>query len=92
MSGAPAPDRDEIRRWLLVKLGQQLPGGAEIEEDRPLADYGLKSVVAIGVTGDLEDWLDLDLDPTVFFDHPTLGQLADLLAAEVVRAHGGASP
>ncbi len=84
-----APGVAEIRRWLSAKLRQELPAVTEVDADKPLADYKLKSVAAIGMTGDLEDWLDLELDPVIFFDYPTLAELADYLAAEVAIARGG---
>ncbi len=78
---AAPPKVAGIRRWLSAKLRQELPAAIEIDADKPLTDYGLSSVTTIGVTADLEDWLGLELDPVIFFDYPTLAELADYLAA-----------
>ena len=87
MTGAEAarerPTPAEIRRWLLAKLQEELESATPVDARRPLTDYGLESQVAIGVTGDLEDWLDLELDPTIFFDYPSIEELADHLDEEL---------
>jgi acyl carrier protein len=78
---------DEVEAWLIARLREALalPEGASIETDRPLADLGLDSRGAIGLTGDAEEWLDVDLDPTMFFDHPTIERLAVFLVAEAAE-------
>ena len=78
-----SPSREEIRSWLSEKLQQELGRDAPVETSRPLADYGLESRIAIGVAGDLEDWLGMELDPTMFFDHPSIDQLARFLHDEL---------
>lgn len=75
----------EIRRWLLERLRSELDAETEIDPGRALADYGLQSVIAIQVTGELEDRLGLELDPTIFFDYPTVDQLATFLEEELER-------
>lgn len=75
----------EIRDWLRQAVQRELDVGTTLEDDRPLADYGVESVTVIGLTGDLEDWLGLELDPTMFFDHPTLDALAAYLAGESAK-------
>jgi acyl carrier protein len=42
--------------------------------------------VAIGLTGDLEDWLGTRLDPTLLYDYPTVAALAKHLAIELKSA------
>lgn len=74
---------DEIRSWLLAKLGDELHADAPLDSACPLADYGLESRSAIGVTADLEDWLGVELDPTMFFDYPTIDELARFLKDEL---------
>ncbi len=75
------PSREAIARWLVERLVAELGAGLAIERDRPLADYGLDSVMATGIAGDAEEWLDMDLDPLLFFDHPTVDAISEQLAA-----------
>jgi acyl carrier protein len=49
----------------------------------PFDRYGLDSSVAIGLTGDLETWLDRKLDPTLLYDYPTIEALSQHLAEEL---------
>lgn len=78
-----ARSADEIRSWLLDKLAHELHAEAPLDSACPLADYGLESRSAIGVTADLEDWLGVELDPTMFFDYPTIDELARFLKDEL---------
>lgn len=48
----------------------------------PFDRYGLDSSVAVGLTGDLEDWLETKLDPTLLYDYPTIEGLSQHLADE----------
>ncbi len=74
---------EEIRAWIISYLADLL----EVEPDEidatiPFNRYGLDSAVAIGMTGDLEDWLSCELDPTLLYDYPTIDALAWHLAEE----------
>lgn len=73
----------EIQAWIVSYLAQIL----EISQDEvnvtiPFDRYGLDSSVAIGLTGDLEDWLGRKLDPTLLYDYPTVESLAQHLTEE----------
>ncbi len=54
-------------------------GPAEVDADRKFTDYGLSSIEAIAILGDLEDWLDLDLPTNTLWDYPSLDRLAGYL-------------
>ena len=49
---------------------------------RPFAGFGLGSLQAVGLAGDLEDWLGRPLSPTLVYEHPTIEALARHLAGE----------
>lgn len=73
----------DIQAWIVSYLAQLL----EIDPDEinvtiPFDRYGLDSSVAVGLTGDLEDWLGRKLDPTLLYDYPTIQDLAQHLAEE----------
>lgn len=67
----------EIRDFLRQRLAALL----EIAEDdldpgEDLAGYGLNSVQAVSLTGELEDHLGMSLDPTLIFAYPTIDALS----------------
>ncbi|MEL6606584.1 MAG: acyl carrier protein, partial [Cyanobacteria bacterium J06614_10] len=43
---------------------------------------GLDSSAAIGLTGDLEDWLGQSVDPTLLYDYPTVDALVAYLCED----------
>jgi acyl carrier protein len=72
----------ELEGWLLDKVAAYVrqPRGS-IRPDTPLTEYGLDSVYALTLVGDIEDHLGLSLDPTVMWDFPTV----HALTAELIR-------
>ena len=42
----------------------------------PFDRYGLDSSAAVGMTGDLEDWLGKEVEPILLYDYPTIETLA----------------
>lgn len=91
MSAAEA--EQVISSWLKSYLADLLSlPEEEIDESTVLQRYGLDSSAAVGLAGDLGDWLGYELDPTITYDHPSiralsaaLSQDAKLLAALGVR-------
>jgi acyl carrier protein len=82
---APAPDATDIRRWLLARVAAYLDVPVEeVDPDRPLAELGLDSVLALQLSADIEDELDVS-DDTLAWDHPTISAIARHLADLVLR-------
>jgi phthiocerol/phenolphthiocerol synthesis type-I polyketide synthase C len=78
-----SPTAKAIQAWLVSRLSQVLqvePQDIDIHE--PFTNYGLTSVDAVGLSGDLEDWLKCRLSPTLAYDYPTIVTLARHLAGE----------
>jgi acyl carrier protein len=73
----------EIEEWLVSYLAQvlEIPPD-EVEVAIPFERYGLDSATAIGMSGELGDWLGDELDPTLPYDYPTIESLARHLADE----------
>lgn len=77
------PSKAEIQAWISSYLADLLEIDAdEIDITVPFDSYGLDSAVAVGMTGDLEDWLGQPLDPTLLYDYPTVESFAHHLAEE----------
>jgi len=51
----------------------------DIDLTLPFESYGLDSASAVAMTGDLEDWLKRELDPTLVYDYPTIAALSSHL-------------
>jgi acyl carrier protein len=78
------PTAAQIQTWIASYVADLLEVEPdEIDPTLPFDRYGLDSAVAIGLTGDLEDWLGTQLDPTLLYDYPTVAALSKHLAAEL---------
>ncbi|WP_327004450.1 acyl carrier protein [Dactylosporangium sp. NBC_01737] len=85
------PQLDDIRTWVLSRVAYYIERTpAEIDPDAKLVGYGLDSVYALSLCGDIEDEYALVVDPTLAWDHPTVNAIAtcllDLLAARARAA------
>jgi acyl carrier protein len=71
----------DIEDWLVAYLAPLLSVRPdEIDRRRPFAEFGLDSLAAVTLSGELECWLDRDLSPTLAWDYPTIEALARHLA------------
>jgi myxalamid-type polyketide synthase MxaB len=72
-----------IQNWLLTKISEKLQiATTQIDVQEPLARYGLDSVTAVSLSGELETWLDRKLSPSLVYDYPSIQALAHYLAGE----------
>jgi phthiocerol/phenolphthiocerol synthesis type-I polyketide synthase D len=73
----------ELLRWLRDNVADLLEIDAnEIDPERPLTELGISSRDAVGLVGELEDYLDRDLDATLVWQTPTIAALARSLAGD----------
>lgn len=85
--GVPPQDARAIQAWLIDLIAAEAHlDAAAVDVRDNFSVYGLSSVAAIVLTGDLEDWLGIDLAPTLVWDYPTIERLAQFLAGELRRA------
>ena len=76
-----ATESDAIREWIVTYIADLLEVSTdEIDTESSFDRYGLDSSAAIGLTGDLEDWLGKEVDPTLLYDYPTVEGLVEYLA------------
>ena len=72
-----------IQNWLLTNISEKLQiATTQIDVQEPLARYGLDSVTAVSLSGELEIWLDRKLSPSLVYDYPSIQALAHYLAGE----------
>ena len=72
-----------VETWLLTWLVERaaIPQD-EVARDKPFAEYGLDSLTAVELTQELEDWLGVDVLPTVAWNYPTPATLSVYLAKQ----------
>ncbi|MBD2254318.1 acyl carrier protein [Nostoc parmelioides] len=75
---------DTIQEWLVNQIATQLSIKAQtIKVTEPLTRYGLDSIDSVTIVGELEDWLDAELPPTLLWDYPTIEKASQYLVNEV---------
>lgn len=76
-----ARDKAAIVGWLVAKFAV-ITGcdDSEIELERPFADYALDSSVAVSVAAELGMWVGQELSVTLFWEFPSITELAEALA------------
>lgn len=94
-----AATEETIQSWLQERLGALLgvePGRIDI--DQPFSEFGLSSVDAVSLSGELAEIVDCELAPTIVYDYPTIARLAAYLAtpeavpADVAEWSASAAP
>ena len=77
---------ETIREWLLNQVAFYLQRPvAELAGDVKLVEYGLDSVYALTLCGDIEDEYDLEIEPTLAWDYPTVDSIAELVHAKLAE-------
>ena len=70
-----------LEAWLVAKVAARAGIDArEVDRREPFAVYGLDSVAATAISGELEELLDRPVSPTALYEHPSIGRLARFLA------------
>jgi acyl carrier protein len=78
------PTATEIEAWIVSYLAQLLEvDSEEIDVTVPFDRYGLDSSVAVSMTGDLENLLGTEIDPTLLYDYPTIEALVQHLSSQL---------
>jgi acyl carrier protein len=75
--------REEIQVWLVKQIaGLMYVDPKTIDITAPFNSFGLSSRDAVMLSGDLEEWLDRRLSPTLLYEYPTIAALAAYLSGE----------
>lgn len=80
-------NEESIKAWLIQRLAQQLKiTPSDIESNRSFESYGLDSIVAVQVAGDLEKLLEQRLSPALLFEYQTIDALSYYLVSELAAS------
>lgn len=76
--------RDDIQNWLISVIARSLKINPEdVDTSVAFHRYGMDSVVAVEITGDLEKCVDQSLPPTLMYDYPTIDALSEYIAEQL---------
>ncbi len=71
---------EQLQRWILTRLSQHIGLPAHtIDIRQPFARYGIDSLKAVRMTGELEEHLGRTIAPTLLFDYPNVAALTRYL-------------
>jgi acyl carrier protein len=81
------PTESVIEQWLIQQIAFLTDHPADgIDPDQPMEAYGLTSLMAVGMSAGLEDWLGITVEATIVWDYPTVAGLAEYLASACMPA------
>ena len=78
-----APARKVIDVAGIVKKTVEALTGTSVSGDEALMDVGIDSLSAVELVSTLGHELNTEIEPTVLFDHPIIGDLGNYLAAQI---------
>ncbi|MES2731162.1 MAG: beta-ketoacyl synthase N-terminal-like domain-containing protein, partial [Bacteroidota bacterium] len=82
-----------IRAWLIDRFSQHLKVDRDtINLEDPIEKYGLSSLTAVQISGELTEWLHQDISPTIVYDYPTIALLATHLAGKETATDPDSNP
>jgi acyl carrier protein len=74
---------EEVRDWLVAALSDVRGiAPADIDAREPFSSYGLGSIQAVSMIGELEEQLGRTLPPTLLWDYPTIDEVVKYLTEE----------
>ncbi len=70
-----------VKEWLAQRMAKQLKINKDsIETNKPFEDYGLDSLFAVQVTGELEKVVELRLSPALLFENTCIDDVAKVIS------------
>lgn len=81
--------RDEaaVRSWLVERLASHLKQeSSSIDPAKPFEDYGLDSMFAVKVTGELEKVVEMRLSPALLFENTCVNDVARVISSSAKAA------
>ena len=74
-------DENAVREWLVQRLAAHLKKDiSELDSSRPFDQYGLDSMFAVQVTGELEKVVEMRLSPALLFENTCIDDVARVIA------------
>lgn len=70
-----------LRSWIITRVGID---PADVEDQLRFDDFGLDSLTAVELSGELEDWSGVELNPSNAWQTPTIESMAKFVAQTLV--------
>lgn len=78
--------QEQLSHWLSNKLAKLCSiDPSEIEQDQPLSTYGLDSMNALSITGELEEMIGIELPSTMFWDFPSIKKVTEFIQGKIIQ-------
>ncbi|MFS8118928.1 MAG: phosphopantetheine-binding protein [Microcoleus sp.] len=72
--------KKSLTSYLVNKVAEELDmAPAQVDTNELLSRYGLTSMQAVSLSGDLEKFLGHKINPTIFWEHPSINALVNTL-------------
>ncbi|MFK8103142.1 MAG: aminotransferase class III-fold pyridoxal phosphate-dependent enzyme, partial [Saprospiraceae bacterium] len=76
------------KNWLSQKVGALLSlAASELDPSEPLSYFGMNSIKLTRLAGEIEEWLNVDFSPTVFYDYTSINAIAKYICEELSEAN-----
>lgn len=73
----------EVETWLRERIAKEIKISPQaVPVNVPFTNFGLDSIMIVTLAVDLETWLDISLDPTIFWQFPSIDALTKWLISE----------
>mgnify|MGYP003656019064 CR=1 FL=1 len=80
-------DENAVKTWLQQRMAKQLKTDpSTIATEKPFEEYGLDSLFAVQVTGELEKVVELRLSPALLFENTCIDDVAKVIAANAATS------
>lgn len=80
--------KESIQKWLIDRIAREAKTMPDkIGTDAPFTRFGLDSIVIVTLVDDLEHEIGVSLDPTIFWEYPTIEILSEWLVEDRLRAN-----
>lgn len=74
-------DEQAVGQWLAQRMANQLKVDVStIDTAKPFEEYGLDSMFAVKVTGELEKVVEMRLSPALLFENTCINDVASVIA------------
>lgn len=74
-------DETAVKGWLAQRMASQLKADiSSIDTAKPFEEYGLDSMFAVKVTGELEKVVEMRLSPALLFENTCIDDVANVIA------------
>jgi acyl carrier protein len=78
---------DAIARYIQKYVSEILEVPSEkVSLTSDVSSLGLTSATLVGLVGELEDWLSVELSPAVLYDYPTIAEVSKYLSENAGQA------